>query len=165
MDVLPVTSPEIVMNQFFRQSNQLKKLIAFAFVILLQITAILISGCQSPISDSYTTFGQTSDITEDLYHRLKAGLFEIGKDPVICRVVKKSNLYQRLRLPFYSERAPHKMVRVFWERGSFWVKSDDHALVVIYMDVEATFSHVQIATLEGLGNDREFMESTERPIQ
>ena len=41
------------------------------------------------------------------------------------------------------------MVRVSWDRGSFWVKSDDHAYIIIYIDTEATFSHVQLATFEG----------------
>lgn len=166
MDVLHVIRPGIVMNLFFHQSNQLRNLKIFTLV-LIQIVLLLISGCQNPNPKSYTpsSFGQKSDITEDLYHRLKAGLFRVETDAVIAHIVKKGNLYSKLRLPFYSKSAPHKMVRVSWERGSFWVKSDDQALVVIYMDTEAAFSHVHLFTLEGFGNIREFRESTERPIR
>ena len=95
---------------------------------------LIVSNCQEPTSDNEDSLQKPHDVTEDLYHRLKAGIFEPGKDPMIFSLVKKPNLYQRLKLPFYSEAAPHEMARVSWERGTFWVKSDDHALVVIYMD-------------------------------
>ena len=159
MDVLPVMDTKIVINSFFRQSNQLGKLTALALVVLI------LSGCQNPMSDAPVKLGYEFDVTEDLYHHLKAGLFEPEKDPMICRVIKKPNLYEKLKLPFYSKNAPHKMVRVSWERGSFWVESDDHALVVIYMDPEATFSHVQIATLEGFSLARIFREKNEVPVR
>lgn len=150
--------PKIVINSFFRQSNQLGKL------TVLALTMLILSGCQNPTPDTSAVWGYEFDVTEDLYHNLEAGLFEPEKDPVICHI-KKKNLYKKLRFPIYSEKAPHKMVRVSWERGSFWVKSDDHALVVIYMDPEATFSHVRIATLTGFSIDREFRNSIEPPIR
>ena len=134
---------------------------AIALVICVQIIVILMSGCQN---STLYTWGEELDITEDLYHRIKAGLFEVGEEPVVCHIVRYPNLYTRLRLPFYSESAPHTMVRVSWERGSFLVKSDDQALVVIYMDSEVIFSHVHIATPEGFSNDREFRGKGEHPI-
>ncbi len=138
----------------------------FTLIIFIQTIVSFMSGCQTstPVP---STFGQTSDLTEDLYHRLKAGLFEPEKDPVIAEIIikKSKNLFHKIDFPFYSNRASDTMVRLSWERGSFWVKSDDHAHVVIYMDLEATFSHVQLATLEGFGNIRVFRDGNERPIR
>ena len=131
-----------------------------AFVILIG------NGCQHSQSDTTSpVFGQHNDITEDLHHRLRAGLFEVGKDPVIAHIIKKPNVYSSLGLPFYSELAPYTMVRVSWERGSFWVKSDDHALVVIYMDMEATYSHVHLSTLDGFRSYRGFRQTIKHPIR
>lgn len=155
----------IVTKRFFRQSDLLWNRMTLVLVILVQITALLMSGCKNPMSDIPYLLGHNIDVTEDLHHRLKAGLFEAGKDPVICEINRYSNLYQKLRLPFYNDKAPHTMIRVSWERGSFWVRSDDKALVVIYMDAEAIFSHVQITTLEGFGSARQFRYTAEHPIR
>ena len=160
MDVPPVMDTMIATKCFFHQSNRFRSM-ALASVILVQIALFLMSSCQPPES----TLGAETDITEDLYHRLKAGLFEPGRHPVICRILKNSHPLHKLRIPFYSEEAPHEMVRFSWERGSFWVKSNDRALVVIYMDVEATYSHVQMATLERFNNSREFRKRYEHPIR
>lgn len=154
------------MRCFFRQSKELGSPSVFALVMLVQITALLINGCQdSRFNTTSPTFGHSSDITEDLYHRLKAGLFEPEKDAVIAHIQKTRNFFHKLRLPFYDNDAPHTMVRISWDRGSFWVKSDDHAYVVIYMDAEAIFSHVQIDTFEGFGSAREFRNRNEKPIR
>ena len=164
MDVILVMDTMIVTNFFSHQSNQFG-LIALALAGFVQIILLILGGCQNPNSDTSPTFGHQIDVTEDLYHRLKAGLFEVRKDPLICQVLKRRNPDQKLRFPFSKEEAPHQMVRISWERGSFWVKSDNHALVVIYMDEEAIFSHVQVATLEGFATSRIFRESIEHPIR
>ena len=57
------------------------------------------------------------------------------------------------------------MARISWNGGSFWVKSDDHDLVVMYMDLEAIYSHVQIATLVGFEQSWEFRRKNEHPIR
>lgn len=149
----------IVTKCFFHQSSQFRKWVTFVLAMLI------VSGCQGQTSQNSPTLGNKIDITEDLYHRLKANIFEPGKDPVICHVSKSPNLFQKMIPLFYKESAPHQMVRVFWERGSFWIKSDDHALVVIYMDVEATYSHVHIAPLAGFSTPREFRDVYEHPIR
>ena len=145
----------VVMKWFFHQNNKLGILLIFALAGFLQIAAVLMGGCQNTRSD-IPTFRAPIDVTEDLHHRLKAGLFQPEKDPVICHIKKKRNIYTKLRLPFYTEEAPHTMVRIHWERGSFWVYSNDRAHLIFYMDAEVTFSHVQVSTPEGFGNTREF---------
>ena len=173
MVVILVMDTTIATKCFFPQSRRLG-FIALILAMFLQIIVIFMSGCQDPISKGSPTLGHEIDITEDLYHRLKAGLFEAGKDPVICRIVKNPHyLFRKIKIPFYGsgkshhneQGAPHKMVRVSWERGSFWVKSDDHALIVIYMDVETVYSHVHITTLEGFNNHREFRHRNESPVR
>ena len=153
-------------KMFFSQSNLLGNLMLFSLIIFIQTIVNFMSGCQTSTSIR-PTFGQTSDLTEDMYHRLKAGLFEPENDPMIAEIIRKKskNPFHKIGFPFYSNKAPHTMVRLSWERGSFWVKSDDHAYIVIYMDMEATFSHVQLATLEGFGNIRKFRAGNERPIR
>ena len=164
MDVLPVMNSIIAIKCSIHQNDGLGSMV-LTWIILIKTIVFLISGCQHPNPGTPSVLGRKTDITEDLYHRLKAGLFIAGKDPVIFNIEKTPNPSQKLRFPFYNEKAPHKMVRIYWERGSFWVKSDDRALVVIYMDVEATYSHVQIATLEGFQNSRQFRETYKHPIR
>ncbi len=150
----------IVTKCFSHQGNRLG-LMALALIFLIEIAV----GCQRPMDADPSALSRKTDITEDLYHRLKAGLFIAGKNPVILQIVKHPNLFHRLQLPFYSIRAPREMARISWDRGSFWVAADDHALVVIYMDVEATYSHVQIETLEKFDNSRQFRREYEHPIR
>ena len=154
------------MQCFSRQNNRFIGFIAFGLAILVLIAGFLMSGCQnSKLDTTAPVFGQHSDITEDLHHRLQSGLFIPELDPVVAHVIRHENLIDKLKLPFINQDAPHTNVRISWERGSFWVKSDDHAHVVIYMDWEATLSHVQLTTLKGFGNTRAFSDRDEIPIR
>ena len=160
MDVLPVMDTIIAIKCFSPRDSRLGTT-ALASVILV----LLMSGCQPPEIGPTPTLSIKTDITEDLYHRLKAGLFIAGKDPMIFRIEKDSHFFQGLKIPFYRGEAPYKMMRVSWERGSFWVKPDNLELVVIYLDPEATYSHVQVTTLRGYTNAREFRGKYEHPIR
>lgn len=160
MDVLPATDTIIAMKCFSHLNSRLGTR-ALASVMLV----LLMSGCQPPEIGPTPTLSLKTDITEDLYHRLKAGLFTAGTDPMIIRIEKDPIFFHELEIPFYIDEAPYKMMRVSWERGSFWVKPDNHALVVIYLDPEATYSHVEIATLRGYTNAREFRVGYEHPIR
>ena len=137
---------------------------ALTLAVVFQIAALLMGGCQTPTPDSIN-LGKVSDTTEDLHHRLKIGMFEPETDPVIVLIEKKTNLNKKLKLPFYDKRVPHAMLRISWARGKFWVQADDHALVVIYMDQEAIFSHVQIATSDKFSLVRKIREKIRIPIR
>lgn len=165
MDVIPVMNPIILTNKFFRQSNGHGKPIFLILTLLVQIMLFILSGCQTPTSNTYIDLGHGIDISENIYHRLKAGLFEIRKDPVILRVMKKPTLKTKIFHPRDLETAPHKMVRISWELGSFFVKSDDRALVVIYLNKEAAFSHIQVTPLKGFNLNQHFRESVQHPIR
>lgn len=154
------------MRCFSHQNNRFIGFIDFGLAIFVLMIGLLTSGCQNPRLDTTdSVLGQRSDITEDLHHRLQSGLFIPGKDPVVAHIIRHENLIDKLRLPFINQDAPHTNVRISWERGSFWVKSDDHAHVVIYMDWEATLSHVQLTTFKGFGNSRVFSDRDEIPIR
>lgn len=136
-----------------------------ALILTVQITLLIQSGCQTPTPHTPRALGPGIDITENIYHRLKAGLFEIKKDPVILRVVKKPAQDTKFFHPLDLKKAPHTMVRVSWELGSFFVKSDNRALVVIYLNNEAALSHIQVAPLEGFNLNQHFREKVQPPIQ
>ena len=162
MDVTPVMNPKIVMNLFSRQGRQLG-LIVKILVVLLSVISLILIGCQTRPSDTEFALGKVEDVTEDLHHRLWAGFFEIGKEPFICKLTPDSS--QELRLSVKKRTGAYKMARVSWERGSFWVKADDHALIVIYLDEEVTFSHLQIAPIKGFKVVRQFRELIEHPVR
>ncbi|RKU12428.1 hypothetical protein C6503_17575 [Candidatus Poribacteria bacterium] len=113
--------------------------------------------------DTEGGWSEAKDVTEDLYHRLKSGIFEIGKDPLVCELVSSSS--PRLKLPFKGKAGADKMARISWERGSFSVKADNNALIVIYLDEEATLSHVQIAPVNGFQLIRQFRSLIRHPIR
>lgn len=154
------------MRCFSRRNNRFIGLIAIGFALFVLIAGFLIRNYQnSKLDTTAPVFGQHSDITEDLHHRLQAGLFIPGTDPVIAHVIRRKNRIDKLRLAFIKRDAPHTYVRIYWEHGSFWVKSDDHAYVVMYMDWEATLSHVQLTTLKGFGSHRVFSDRGQIPFR
>ena len=138
-------------NSFFHRCKWL------SFFTLLIV--FLLGGCQKS-ADRLDSFGKQKDLTEDLYHRLKAGMFKVGKEPVVCQIVETIDA-SSLKL----KRIPRGITRISWERGTFRVQSDDLGRVVIYMDEETLFSHVQVATLKGLGVNLLFFEDIKRPVR
>ena len=159
--------PTAVTNLFFRLNKRLDLIVKGSLVILIFVVFSL-CGCLKKASDMEVVWGRAEDFTEDLHHRLQAGIFEFGKDPFICELMP--DLYHsssdgKWRLPFKPRTGAHQMTRIFWERGSFWVRSDDHALIVIHLDEEAGLSHIQIAPLKGFYLVRQFREKIEHPIR
>ena len=100
MDVPLVMVQITATNLFSRQSKQLGLLIK-GWVLLLIIIILTLSGCQSNPSDTESIWGESKDITETLHHRLQAGIFEIGKDAVICELIPEHSW--SLRIPFNPE--------------------------------------------------------------
>lgn len=140
-----------------------------ALALLIGIIALIWGGCGNKPKD-ISDFGKAKDVTEDIYHRLKAGMFEPSIDPLVCQImavpsVSNINALRHTKPPTKLKRTPRKIARVSWERGSFRVQSDDLGRVVIYMDEETLFSHVQVATLDGLGIGLQFFEIVSQPIR
>lgn len=150
MDMITVT------NRFIHRVNGVS--VVFVFVVLLCV------GCQNP-PDAPQNFGKEKDLTEDLYHRLKSGIFEVGKDPVVCRLIENQGVIEMGKGIFRIKKVPSKVVRVSWERGSFRVRSDDNGSVIIHMDNEAIYSHVHVFPPSGVGLGLRFYEHIEHPIR
>ncbi len=154
--------PATATNLFFHPNKRLD-LIVKASVVILSFVVFSLCGCPQKPADTKVVWGKAKDVTEDLHHRLQAGLFEVDKDPFICKLIPDSS--RKLRLPFKWITGADKMARISWERGSFWVKSDDHALIVIHLDEETALSHIQIAPINGFQVHRKFREIIQHPIR
>ena len=117
------------MNLFFHLSSLCANSIAKFFLVVFCILVLILSSCHE------LELHQGHDITEDLHHRLISGLFEPGKDPFIIHIRSRGrNETSRPIVESY--------VRFSSVNGSFWVKSNEGASVIMYMDTEATFSHI-----------------------
>lgn len=162
MGVPPVMDPKTVTNLFFRPNKRLD-LIVKGSVVILSFVVLSLCGCQKKPSDTEVVWGKAQDVTEDLHHRLQAGIFEIGKDPLICELSPYSP--RKSRFPFEPRVGAYQFTHISWERGSFWVKTDDHALIVIYLDAESALSHIQIAPINGFQVIRQFRELIQHPVR
>ena len=164
MGVIPVMDTTTVMSLFTHRSRtQQFSLIVKGWVVGLSVIALVLGGCQKPTSHTKVISDKTQDVTEDLYHRLQAGTFEIGRDPFICELVPYPS--RKSRFLFKPESGADKMTRISWDRGTFWVKTDDHALIVIYLDAEAILSHIQITPIKGFQVFRQFREFIRHPVR
>lgn len=162
MGALLVMVQKAVTNRFSRQSKRIGLLVKI-WVVLLGVIALTLGGCQRKPSETARLWGEAKDVTENLHHRLKAGIFEIGKDAFICELAPDSSW--TLRMPFKQRTGAYKMARITWERGSFWVQTDDHALIVIYLDEETVFGHIQVAPAKGFFTIFQFREFLKTPIR
>lgn len=153
-----------VMKAFFHQNKRHVLRLTF-FAVMLNLIFCCWSGCEKSTSETVVVWGKVHDVTEDLHHRLQAGLFEIGKDPLICEIIDSPRSGNISRLALKKKAGARKIARISWEGGSFWVKSDDHALIVTYLDAEAALSHIQIATSKGFQVTLQFREIIEHPIR
>lgn len=135
-----------------------KRIVFFVFAVMLVSISV---GCRKPTDISHT-FGKQKDLTEDLHHRLKADMFEIGKEPVVCRITQIAN--SGANMPELIS-APHEIARISWDRGAFRVRSDDLGFIVIYMDEEVLFSHVHVATHERFVVNLLFFEEIKHPVR
>ena len=124
-----------------------------AFLAAIVVLVFIKGGCEKKTAEDSNVFGNGRDVTEDLHHRLKAGMFDPSTDPFVCEIISIRG------------KVPHGIVRISWDRGTFRVRSDDLGKVVMYMDEEAVFSHVQIAPRKGLELSVQFREFHHHPIR
>lgn len=163
MGALLVMAQKVVTNRSSLQSKRKPGWLVKHSVVLLGVITFTLNGCQRNPSETAQIWGKTRDVTEDLHHRLQAGIFEIGKDAFICELAPDSSW--TLRMPFKQRTGAYKMARITWERGSFWVQTDDHALIVIYLDEETVFGHIQVSPAKGFFTLFQFREFPETPIR
>jgi len=98
------------------------------------------------------------DLTDDLYHRIKAGLFQPTREPLVLRLTRAGE--DGREVPARGEYAMFSR-----DEGSFGVRSDDHGAIVVHMDMEAALSHLSVNTPRDRGLVREFHEDPRHPIR
>lgn len=98
------------------------------------------------------------DLTDDLYHRLKAGLFVPQCEPLLLRT-------SQLGGPSEGQPAPGEYLTFAREGGTFAVRSDRRGAVVAHLDREAALSHMTVTTRPDCGLAREFEERPRHPLR
>ena len=139
----------IVMNRYFHRNSDAGGL--RAALLALSLCTVALNGCYHPAEG----FGKERDLTDDLHHRLQSGLFRPASDPTILQLYKDNS----------DKRAPHQIVRLSWEKGSLLIRADDHALIVFYMDQEATLSHAKVSSAKDIGLALQFRADYQHPIR
>lgn len=109
-------------------------------------------------TDTLEDDARALDLTDDLYHRIKAGLFVPGREPLVLRAHRASGA--RLGDP-----APGEYLTFQREGGSFGVRADRRGAVVVHMDRESALSHLVVTTQPGCDPVREFHERPRHPIR
>lgn len=97
------------------------------------------------------------DLTDDLYHRIKAGLFSPASEPLVLRLRKME--------PSLGAPVPDEYVTFTRDEGSFAVRTDERGAVVVHLDVEAALSHLKVSAGPEYGIVREFEEDPRHPIR
>ena len=137
----------------------MNKRLAIVCIVLL---CIGLSACQQwlgkPDGPMETT-GLVTDITEDLHHRMKAGVMDLTKEPLVVSVVRFDPTEGQMDIP-------NAYLNVTWELGSFWVKSGDNGLVVTHWNTDAIYGHVKVtASTDGQGTRRYFPQHPQHPLR
>ncbi|QDU66957.1 hypothetical protein [Engelhardtia mirabilis] len=99
------------------------------------------------------------DLTEDFYHRYRAGLFVPESEPLVMRATTLDDDGDVIM-------AGGKYLRFTWDQGTFDVRIDRNGLVVLHMDDQAAMSHLTTVlppTVSSMA--REFPEYPNHPIQ
>lgn len=124
--------------------------IAFSILCLA-----LLSSCQSnqPLEPSPFYI----DVTEDFHHRMQSGALNLQKEPLV--IAPLSNDQKSL------VKMKNSYLRMSWELGSFWVKSNEESLVVMYWNSDVIYGHVQIASAEQGSTFRHFLPNPIHPVQ
>lgn len=136
-----------VTNSFHRPYKEMACLAAIVVLVFIS------EGCEKKVAEDGNAFGKRKDVTEDLHHRLKAGMFDPSTDPFVCEIISIRG------------QVSHGIVRISWDRGTFRVRADDLGKVVMYMDEESVFSHIQMAVYKRFALSTQFREFHDPPIR
>lgn len=95
----------------------------------LLTSIVLLCACRRGQPD----YVDAIDVTSDLYHRARAGLFRVDREPLVLHVLSAA---EPLEPPYFQLRS---------DMGALSVLGDQRGQLVVYMDAQMFFSHVQIA--------------------
>ena len=100
-------------------------------------------------------FLRSSDLTDEIYHRVVAGFFVPECEPLVYRLTKDPE-----------SRASNGYVRFSWEFGTFAIGAQDDGLIAVYLDENAAYGHITTAPSENLASaSLVFMERPTHPIR
>jgi hypothetical protein len=132
--------------------------IRLLFLVAMAGMIAATSACLLDSRHDFTELKGTLDLTNDLHHRMKAGIFVPGKEPVTFLLMSGN--------PGVPDPSPHQYMRIATEAGSLWVKADKRGRVNVYMNNDVIFSHPKISGSNRiLGVQRDFFESPQHPIK
>ncbi len=118
----------------------------------------LLSCFLSEGNNRMETAGTVVDITEDFHHRMKSGVLNLQKEPVIISVVRRD--------AHGSHDTPNAYLKMSWELGSFWVKTNDNSLVVTHWNSDVIYGHVAVtSSTDGIGTARNFPQHPQHPVK
>ena len=121
---------------------------SWAPVCLLAVGLVLGAQAQQPAA---------LDLTDDLYHRIRAGLFRPEAEPVVLRVERTVSTGA---VPVAGE-----YVHFAWDQARFAVRTTPRGTVVVHMDRELALSHVTVTVPLRFDLTREFDEYPVHPIR
>ena len=112
-------------------------------------SAMLLCACRRGAREP--EYVEAIDVTSDFYHRAKAGLFRPDREPLVLRTLAAVD---PLAPPYFQVRS---------DLGALSVLGDERGQLVLYMDTQMFFSHVQVACESDTA--RVFNEWPRHPIE
>lgn len=105
-------------------------------------------------------FRHPLDLTDDLYHRIKAGLFVPECEPLVIRASSHPEEGEE------PHSVAHEYFRFEWHLGRFDVRTSATGIIALHADREALLSHLRIWSPR-LHHDmaREFLHYPSHPIR
>ena len=129
-----------------------------AIPALAGVIIFCVAGCHNQAVRNFTDQHGGLDLTNDLHHRIKAGLLLPDKEPITLILMGHDGDLEK--------PAPGSYARFSWDGGTFWVKADDLARVNVYCNRSTVYGHIQIAGGTGsLGVQRDFFENPTHPVR
>lgn len=85
------------------------------------------------------------DITEDLHHRLLAGIFDVTTESYIIECPFRNN-----EIPILRDFDKRDYIDFNWEKGGFSVQMNKDSQVIVYLNHDTVYGHIKITARQNL---------------
>lgn len=120
----------------------------------------LLAGACGGVEGAEEGFHPGLDVTVDLYHRLRSGVFDPEREPLVLSLVSNPTATRP------EAGLPDLPLRITTELGSLQVRSNGSGRVVLYMPGGTAFSHLRLApSRRSTTVTREFHRRLHHPIR